>query len=368
MPSISPETVAERQRRGEEGLLLLDIRHADEFDDWHMPNSQNIAVYDALKEDPDEVTDAFHDLPEDKEIVTVCGVGAVSATATDVLLDMGYDAKTLEHGLKGWSRVHHAAPVSIDIPGTLLQIARPGTGCLSYVLISAGEAAVIDPSQFIEKYEWHLDEQNATLTAVLETHAHADHISGATTLAATHAVPHYLHSDDIGALDETTPIDDRDELEVGDVTINVVHTPGHTTGSVTFTIQDKALLTGDTLFLDSVGRPDLDGGTDEDIRRRAGTLFDSLQRLLEHSADVLVAPAHDPDAPVPPTTAPLQTVRDRNNLLAKNRATFIDTITASIPETPPNHDRIKRVNIGRETIDADEAQSLELGPNRCAAE
>lgn len=368
MPTISPEDVTTRHQQGDENLLLLDIRHADEFDDWHMPDSENIVVYDTLKETPEDAMDAFEGLPSGKEIVTVCGVGAVSATATDVLRDMGYDAKTLEDGLRGWSRVHQAAPLEIDISGTLIQVARPGTGCLSYVLLSDGQAAVIDPSQYIEEYWRVLDEQNATLTAVLETHAHADHISGAGSLATEHSVPHYLHPDDSGALEETTPIDDADELEIGDITVRVVHTPGHTPGSVTFAIEDEALLTGDTLFLASVGRPDLEGGTDEDVRRRTETLFDSLRRLLDHSGDPLVAPAHDPGTPQPPTTASLSAVRERNDHLGTTRSAFVDAITDSIPDTPPNHDRIKRVNTGRETVDADEAQGIELGPNRCAAE
>lgn len=368
MPSISPEAVTERTRRGDEDLLLLDIRPADEFEDWHMPDSENIDVYDVLRENPEDATEAFQDLPAETEIVTVCGVGAVSATATAILQDMGYDAKTLDDGLRGWSRVHHTAPVSIDIPGTLVQVARPGTGCLSYVLVSGGEAAVIDPSQYVEEYGHRIEEQDATLTAVLETHAHADHISGADALATAHSVPHYLHPDDTGALDGTTPIDGGTELGIGDVTLSVVHTPGHTPGSVTFAIEDEALLTGDTLFLDSVGRPDLGGGTDADVRRRAETLYDSLQRLLDYPDDVLVAPAHDSGTPDPPTSASLSAVRDRTDLLGANRSAFADSITNRIPETPPNHDRIKRVNVGIERIDADDARGIELGPNRCAAE
>jgi glyoxylase-like metal-dependent hydrolase (beta-lactamase superfamily II) len=368
MSSISPEDVTERTRHGDESLLLLDIRHADEFEAWNMPDSVNVDVYDVLTENPENARDAFQDLPSETEIVTVCGVGAVSATATEVLNDMGYDAKTLEDGLRGWSRVHHAAPVPVDIPGTLVQIARPGTGCLSYVLISGSEAVVIDPSQYVEEYERLLEEWNATLTAVLETHAHADHISGADALAAVHAVPHYLHPDDVGLLGGTTPIDDGDELVIGDVTLRVVHTPGHTPGSVTFAIEEEVLLTGDTLFLASVGRPDLDSSDEEDVRRRADVLFDSLQRLRGQPADTLVAPAHDPGVPDPSTIAPLSSVRDRNELLGMERSEFVDSITGSTPETPPNHDRIKRVNTGQETIDADEAQGIELGPNRCAAE
>lgn len=368
MPSISPTKVAERTHKGGENLFLLDIRHADEFQQWHIPDSENVDVYDELRDGPGKAKAAFEDIPSEKEIVTVCGAGIVSATATDVLRDMGYDAKTLEGGLRGWSRVHLAGQIPIDVPGKVFQVSRPGTGCLSYVLISQGEAAVIDPSQYVDEYERLMEAEDATLTSVLETHAHADHISGAEALSADHSTPHYLHPDDSGALEETTPVVDGEELGVGAISLRVVHTQGHTPGSVTYAIEEEALLTGDTLFPTSVGRPDLGGETDEDVRHRAGALFDSLQRLMDHPDDVLVAPAHDSGTPHPPTTATLSAVRDRNDHLGMTRSAFIGSITNSIPEPPANHVRIKRVNTGRETIDDSEAQGLELGPNRCAAE
>jgi glyoxylase-like metal-dependent hydrolase (beta-lactamase superfamily II) len=366
MPEIEPEEVPQRLEQGDDDLLLLDIRHADGFEEWHIPGSENIDVYDELTSEPETATDAFQQLPRDKEIVTVCGVGEISDIATGVLQDMGYEAKTLVDGMSGWSRVHLTAPVPIGT-GQLLQVARPGTGCLSYILISDGEAAVIDPSQYTENYEQLLDAHDATLTAVLETHAHADHISGAATLADTHDVPYYLHPDDTGALTEPTVLEDGQEITIGPVEIEAIHIPGHTEGTLTFEIGDEALLTGDTLFLDSVGRPDLEGGDDTAVRDRATTLYESLQRLLDRPDDTLVLPAHDPGSPEPPTTASLEDVRERNELLAKSRDEFVETITANIPETPPNHEQIKRVNAGREMVDTAEAQELELGPNQCAA-
>jgi glyoxylase-like metal-dependent hydrolase (beta-lactamase superfamily II)/rhodanese-related sulfurtransferase len=366
MPTITPDELSERLDEGADDILLLDIRHADAFEEWHIPGSTNIDIYDALTADPETTTDTLQQLPQNKEIVTVCGVGEVSDIATDVLQDMGYEAKTLVDGMSGWSRVHLVAPVPVGT-GQLLQVARPGTGCLSYVLISAGEAAVIDPSQYTETYEHLVDAHDATLTAVLETHAHADHISGARTLADTHTVPYYLHPADAGDLTKLTTLEDGQHITIGAVTIEVIHTSGHTAGSVTFDIGGEGLLTGDTLFLDSVGRPDLEGGDETAIRDRAKILHESLQHLLDRPDDAFVLPAHDPGSPKPPTTAPLTDVRERNELLATTPEDFIEAITANIPETPPNHEQIKRVNVGKESVAADEAQELELGPNQCAA-
>ncbi|WP_227357650.1 MBL fold metallo-hydrolase [Haladaptatus salinisoli] len=367
MAELAPEDLADRLEDGDSQPLILDIRHEDEFESWHIPDSVNIDVYDTLKESPEQAQSALETLPQDKEIVTVCAAGAVSDTATTVLTDLGYEASTLEEGMRGWSRVHLAAELPTTGPEQLLQVARPGTGCLSYVLIDDGEAVVVDPSQYTQNYLDLIDAHGATLTAVLETHAHADHISGAQELAETHDIPHYLHRADAGALTSITTLTDGQVLSIGSFEIEAIHTPGHTEGSVTFNVDGETLLTGDTLFLESVGRPDLEGGNEEAIRGRTQTLFNSLQRILGQSDDLLVLPAHDPGAPEPPTTASLHDVREHNEVLEYDQEGFVEAITANIPETPPNHEQIKRVNTGKENVEDEEARQLELGPNQCAA-
>lgn len=367
MSEITPAAVAERLEQGDSNLVLLDIRPQDGFNNWHIPGSEHINVYDALKTDPESAREALEQLPRDAEIVTVCGVGKVSAIATDVLQEMGYEATTLIDGMRGWGRVHRSAPIPIDT-GELIQIARPGTGCLSYVYIADGEAIVIDPSQYTDRYEAVLDQSGAKLSAVLETHAHADHVSGARDLAGNYDVPYYLHPADSGGLADTTDLEHEQQIAVGTAEITVIHTPGHTEGSVTFDIENEALLTGDTLFLESVGRPDLEGGDETAVRTRSAILYESLQRLLDSPDKTVVLPAHDPGAPTPPTSATLSEVRERNDVLSYDQAAFVNTITANVPETPPNHDQIKRANVGQTTLDEDEARQLELGPNQCAAE
>lgn len=363
---LTAEAVATRLGAGDSNLLLLDIRPGDAFEEWHIPGSENVDVYEQLKANPQEAAADFDDLPRDSEIVTVCGVGEVSAIATDILVDLGYEAATLKDGLQGWGRVHRSAEIPIE-SGTLIQIARPGTGCLSYVVIGEGAAIVIDPSQYLEEYETVLDTYDGELAAVLETHAHADHISGAPGLAETHDVLFYLHPADSGDLTGTKALSDGQQIQVGPIDIEVVHTPGHTAGSVTFVLGDEALVTGDTLFLESVGRPDLEANDDAAIRSRAEKLYASLQRLLDGPGETVVLPVHDPGSPTPPTSDTLTAMRERNDLLGLDRATFVWAITANMPETPPNHDRIKRANVGTIALDGDVARQIELGPDQCPA-
>ncbi|QSG14609.1 MBL fold metallo-hydrolase [Halapricum desulfuricans] len=370
MSEIRPEALSERLQTDADDLLVVDVRHEENYDDWHIPGSVNVDVYDELTEDPDGARDAFADLPDHTEIVTVCAAGVVAETATDVFLEMGRDAKTLADGMNGWSRVHRHAPVPVDLDGTLVQVARPGKGCLSHVLVSDGEAAVFDPSHYLGEYEAILTDHDADLVGVFDTHAHADHVSGAADLADRHGVPYYLHPEDAIAID-ATPIQDEQTVTVGQVGVEVVHTPGHSEGSVSFDLDGQALLTGDTLFHDSVGRVELgvEAGIEEsDVEENAATLYESLRRLLDRSSDALVLPAHDPGSPEPPVTATLTEVRERNADLDRDREAFVRDLATDIPDHPPNFERVKRTNVGRESVPAEDLAELELGPNNCAAE
>jgi glyoxylase-like metal-dependent hydrolase (beta-lactamase superfamily II) len=370
MARIAPEEVSERLYGDADDLLLLDIRHDDDFEEWHIPGSHHIDVYDELKEDPERAAEALSSLPRDKEIVTVCTVGEVSDIATDTLTDAGFEARTLQDGMSGWSRVHRTATVDADLAGTLHQVARPGTGCLSYVLVSDGEAAVFEPSSYLDQYAELVEEAGATPVGVFDTHAHADHVSGGAELAARFDVPYYLHPAD--ALERSAAeLADGQTLQVGEVGIEVIHTPGHSPGSVCFALDDEALLTGDTLFHDSVGRVELGivaDLEDADPAENAATLYEGLQRLTGRDWNPLVLPAHDPGSPNPPVTARLDEVKERNDGLGRSREDFIGTLAGDIPEHPPNFQRIKRVNAGLEHVPPEELGDLELGPNRCAAE
>ena len=370
MTDMAPDELNSHLQAKTEKPLILDIRHADDFEDWHIPGSENVDVYDELKNDPGEAAAQLRTLPQDREIVTVCALGKMSAVATETLRNEGYEAKTLRDGMSGWSRVHRTARIDTDLDGKLFQVARPGTGCLSYVLISAGEATVFDPSIHLEEYEALIEDNDADLVGVFDTHAHADHVSGGQQLADRYDVPYYLHPADATDL-EVAPLADGQRLRVGEVEIEVIHTPGHSPGSVSFGLQDEVLFTGDTLFHESVGRVELGveaGLENVAVEENAAALYDGLQRLQAYGGDPLVLPTHDPGSPDPPVSARLSEVEERNAGLDRARETFVESLASDIPEHPPNFQRIKRVNVGVETPPKDELEDLEQGPNNCAAE
>lgn len=369
MTEITPDSLAEQLSAGED-LYVLDIRYAEDFAEWHILGSSNIDVYDQLAEDPSQAKSELEAIPEESEVVTVCAAGKLSALATEVLLELGYEAKTLVDGMTGWSRVHRYAAIDIGDTGMLIQIAWPGKGCLSHIFQSEGVAVIFDPSHYSAVYEEILKEFGATAIGVLDTHAHADHVSGGRVLADHLEVPYYLHPADAENID-VSQIVDGDTITVGSVDISVMHTPGHSQGSVTFAISDSALLTGDTLFHQSVGRVELGveaGIENTDVETNAETLYNSIRRIRNFNGEALILPAHDPGSPEPPVVATLNEVEDRNTDLHLPKDEFIDALSTDIPDHPPNFQTVKRVNIGEVPPEKVDIESIELGPNRCAAE
>lgn len=370
MSEITPDELSERLQSDGDSPYVLDIREKDEFHDWHIPGSENVPVYEELSADLEAARAALAEVPDDRTVVTVCAAGVRSKTATKLLREMGYDAKTLVDGMNGWSQVHRNAPLPVDLEGTVVQVTRPGKGCLSYILISNGEAAVYDPSQYVEEYEAIIEQHDAELVGVFDTHAHADHVSGGRKLAERNGVPYFLHPND-GENVAAEPIGDGETISVGSVEVDVVHTPGHSPGGVTYALGENALLTGDTLFHESVGRVELGveaGIETADVRANADRLYRSLRRIRAREGDPLILPAHDPGSPEPPVAAKLSDVLRRNSDLTLDHDEFVEELASDIPDHPPNFERVKQINTGAESAESSDLTSLELGPNRCAIE
>lgn len=360
---ISPNEVA--KRREDEDLFILDVRNEDDYEEWAIENSHNVSIYDELlDEEFDGLETSMGEFPKDKEIAAVCVGGITSARAADFLRERGYNARSVIDGMRGWGRVHQAYKIE-GTKGTT-QIVRPGTGCISYLVYDRDEALVIDPSLYTDTYLDIADEHDVEIIGAIDTHAHADHISGGPVLVDELDVPYYLHDADSGDLADFTPVQDGETLAVGNRDIEVLHTPGHTPGSVSL-LFGEALLAGDTLFIRSVGRPDLEGNDEDDIRTGASDLYVSLERLAELQDDTLVLPGHFSDEKIRPLATTLYQLRMDNELFGMaNREVFIGTIVEGLSDEPANYNQIKNINWGREELD-DDAADLELGPNNCAA-
>jgi len=175
-------------------------------------------------------------------------------------------------------------------------------GCLahaSYLIGSDGEAAVVDPQRDVDQYIKEADANGLKIKYVIETHLHADFVSGHRELAARTGAE-IVFSEKAGATFPHRAVREGDEITIGKVVLRIVETPGHTPESVSVLVidtevspQPRKVFTGDTLFIGDVGRPDLAGGRGYTPQMMAGMMYDSLhQKLLQLSDDVEVYPAH----------------------------------------------------------------------------
>ena len=162
-------------------------------------------------------------------------------------------------------------------------------GCASYLIgdSTSGEAFVVDPAYAIEQYVDAAAADGARIVRVLETHTHADHVSGHGRFALEHGVPVSVHplADPEFAFD---PLEDGQVLRSGEVAVRVLHTPGHRPEHCAFVVGEQCILTGDSLFVGDAARPDLA----VDAREGAEGLFHSLQRMSELPDDYVVYPGH----------------------------------------------------------------------------
>jgi len=347
-------------------VAVVDVRPADERAEWAIPGSIHIDAYDALRAgDPDALA-GLH-LPKDSTVVTVCGAGKTSLIAMDQLRERGYDARSLAGGMRAWSLAWNSADVPLPTgPARVLQVRRTGKGCLSYLAGDGGQAAVIDASLDPGVYQEIAATHGWTITHVLETHIHADHLSRSRSLAGlTGAV---LHLPETGrAAFPHVPLRDGTVIDIGDSRLDVIHTPGHTPESTSYLLDGVVLFTGDTLFLTGVGRPDLEAKADE-ARERGRLLWASLRRLMALPGETIVLPGHT-SSPVAfdeePIAGTLHEVKEHVPMLRLDEASFVETILSRIPPAPPNHGTIVTLNEAGEWPAGDPAD-LEAGANRCA--
>ncbi|ELY43819.1 MBL fold metallo-hydrolase [Natronorubrum sulfidifaciens] len=375
--SVTPADLKARIDAGD-AVTILDARMESDYDEWRIDGdnveSINVPYFEFLEDDID--AHVLQQIPDDREVTVLCAKGGASEFVAGALADRGYEVNHLEEGMNGWARIYEAVEVDgYDGAGTLLQYQRPSSGCLGYFVYDDGEAAVIDPLRaFTDRYLNDADELGVDLKYAIDTHIHADHISGVRSLDAVGVegvIPEAAVDRGVTYADEMTLAADGDEFNVGDVTIETVYTPGHTSGMTSYLIDGELLATGDGLFIESVARPDLEEG-DDGAPEAASQLYESLQeRVLSLPDDTLIGGAHFSDAAVPAEdgtyTAPVGQLKSDMAALTMDEDDFVELILSDMPPRPANYEDIIPTNLGQQEADDDEAFELELGPNNCAA-
>jgi hydroxyacylglutathione hydrolase len=228
-------------------------------------------------------------------------------------------------------------------------------GCASYLVGDehAGVAVVVDPAYRIERYLEAADRHGVRLVGVLETHTHADHVSGHGRLALEHGLPVHVHAA-AGAAFAHEPLEDGAEIELGEVVVRTLHTPGHRPEHCAFAVIDRSrgdepwlVLTGDSLFVGDAARPDLA----VEAHDGAEGLFHSLRRLVRLGDGVEVYPGHVAGslcgaAMSSKASTTIGFERRFNHALRESHDEFLAAATGPQPPRPPNMERIVELNRG----------------------
>jgi glyoxylase-like metal-dependent hydrolase (beta-lactamase superfamily II) len=355
-----------------EPFFILDVRNETDFNDWKIEGENfeylNIPYFDLL----DGVEEILDQIPTDKEVLVVCAKEGSSVMVAEMLEEAGREVSYLQGGMKAWSE--HLEPVKVgDLKdgGAMYQFVRIGKGCLSYMVASNGEAALIDSTRMTDVYLDFAKEIGVEIKHVFDTHLHADHISGGRKIAEATNATYWLPPKDA---DEVVfnylPLEDGNEVTIGDtkIAINALYSPGHTIGSTSFVVDEKYLLSGDILFIDSIGRPDLAGKAEDWVADLRESLYTRYKQL---SDELLVLPAHfmiidelNEDGSV---SEKLGTLFAKNHgLNIEDEAEFRKLVTENLPPQPNAYQEIRETNMGKINPDDEKQREMEIGPNRCA--
>lgn len=305
--------------------------------------------------------------------VAVCAHGNGAEMIAEELAAVGRRVIPLTGGMLAWSQllVPHPLPLG-DGPLRAWQVLRPAKGCLSYVIGVPGQhCLVVDPARHTEVYRELAEANRMRITHVVDTHLHADHISGGPLLATQEGAVYGLPVDDAPDVAwPVQPLRDGERIRLGEkehVEIMGLHLPGHTPGTTAVVVPDVLVAAGDTVFVRGVGRPDLTG----QAAQLARALYDSVRtRLASMAPQTWLLPAHwssaDEIGADGTVRATIGDVLSGDLLAGLDPDAFVAEVLRSLPAAPSSYERIRAVNTGAPAGD-EERLTLEVGRNQCAA-
>jgi glyoxylase-like metal-dependent hydrolase (beta-lactamase superfamily II)/rhodanese-related sulfurtransferase len=359
-------TVQELQEKlgKHESVFILDVRPTDQRKEWKIADSVHVDAYKQLNAGDESALDMV-EVPDNATVVTVCAAGRTSLLASGLLQRKGLHAYSLEGGMKAWNYAWNAAEIEFA-NSKVIQVRRAAKGVLSYVIGSRNEAVVIDAALDPKVYQEIARENKWAIKYVMDTHVHADYVSRTRELAMASGAQHILIEDAKVAFDFVA-VKHGDTISFGKSKIEFIHTPGHTWESTTFKLDHNAIFTGDTLFIDGIGRPDLKADKNEGIEK-AKALYRSLKHLLSLDSEMLVLPAHTSGSVSfneKLITDTIANVKLKIQVTDLSEVDFIEYTAKRIPPTPPNYQTIALVNKNG-SYEGQVLADLEAGGNHCA--
>ncbi|TBR25358.1 MAG: MBL fold metallo-hydrolase [Candidatus Nitrosotenuis sp.] len=341
-----------------EDVFLLDVREPQEYAEFRIPGAVNIPLSRLFTQG------AQPEIPKDKKIVTICSHGNRSMVATFALAQSGIEATSLVGGMALWNQVLNATALK-EGDTTIIQVEKVGKGCLSHIIGSNGEAVVIDPTYPAAKYVEFAQKEGLRITKVIDTHQHADHVSAAKELAQITNSKLYLSKIEEYKF-ESEKVEDGNTIPFGSKQLRAIHTPGHTAGSMSYVLDDKCVFSGDILFVEGIGRPDLR----DQVEEYATKLYDTLHnKLLKFSDDVKIFPTHHGEGVRPAENGTYYTtvgMAKKLPLLDLDKEAFVSKVVSITTPRPMNYSMIIKINKGTIPVSPMQIPDLEMGPNRCS--
>jgi glyoxylase-like metal-dependent hydrolase (beta-lactamase superfamily II)/rhodanese-related sulfurtransferase len=358
-----------------EDFLLLDVRNDVEFGRFKVEGPYTIDMINVpYMEFIEHEEESVARVPKGKKVRIVCAKEGSAQFVGEILANHGYDdVGYMLAGIKAWGNLLAPACIKEANGYELYQFRRPGKASCSYGLVYDSEMMIFDPAKNIAAYQTFAHERNCAIIRTIETHRQADYISGSKMLQqATGAELVAPEPDFKEARFIYTPARDDQVLTFtgGGPEVRVIHTPGHTPGSTSYMIDGKYLVSGDTVFIMSIGRPDLGGMAAEWSQMLFRTMTD---KLLAFDDAIQVCPGHYMDWGEANEklifTAALGKIKEKNSHIysIKDPGTFYAFIKENMRPQPEEYTKIREINAGLAEVDEEQQDILDLGKNECAA-
>jgi glyoxylase-like metal-dependent hydrolase (beta-lactamase superfamily II)/rhodanese-related sulfurtransferase len=377
LQSYRAEELFEWVTKEDQDFTLLDVRNNEEFGRFKVEGPQlskmiNVPYIEFIELEEESV--AKVQVPKDESIRIVCAKEGSAKYVGEILAQNGWtDVRYLEGGIKTWGNM--LAPKLIASPNgyKLYQFIRPGKASCSYGLIYEDELVVFDPSRNTDFYQGFAAENGCKLVKTFETHLQADYISGSRQLALNAGAQIIGNENDFqGAAFEYKAVDDQEifGFSKGGPEIKAIHMPGHTPGSTSYLIDNQYLVSGDTVFILSIGRPDLGGKAEE----WAKLLYNTLKtKIAELSDDLIILPGHYIEWSEANSEQlfidTLGSIKQKNSDIydIQEEAQFVKFIKDNMRKQPDEYAEIRKVNAGLLDVDDEDQEVMDLGKNECAA-
>ena len=358
-----------------EDFLLLDVRNDAEFARFKVEGPYPIDMINVpYMEFIEWEAESVARVPQGRKVRIVCAKEGSSKFVGEILVNHGYeDVAHMKVGIKAWGNLLEPALITEGDGYALYQFRRPGKASCSYGLISGNEMMVFDPAKNVSFYLEFAKEKGCTITKTFETHRQADYISGSNMLRQTAGTEIVAPEDDFkGANFPYTPArdGDRHSFRNGGPPVEIIHTPGHTPGSTCYRVGGKYLITGDTVFIKSIGRPDLGGMAEA----WSGMLFKTMTEILLKLDDsTVILPGHYMDWEEADENlifaAPMAKIKTDNAGIYSiaDEKTFFTFIEENMRPQPEEYAKIREINAGLVDVDEEQQEIMDIGKNECAA-